>query len=359
MNLFKLLGLIIGNNLKDAEAWLERNAKEARRKVELTVRLLCVAIGIPVVMLFTGILLANQCGDAPAGHFGRGLIVCAGLLSSALMLLFWIRAIVIVNIVVFAAKGANLVTDKIKPIDRDEAEKFLRWLRHVTTWVTAVWLYLMIFPVWHDLKITAVTVTCLLFFSGVMSSEWFQPVRPYARYAAMIIALGVFGFCTFWAVSPEFVDSITVKRERLEKLSQERQAAAKQEADLDQAVLQKLNARQQQLRRRAFELCAGHFCGDEEMNEYRQNEARIKDVQDGTYWQKQLRTEAAVPPAASAPAAVLSGPSGDASQADLPPPAAARQAVRSKGALPRVKPALTIEGSEDVFDELDRKYPGL
>jgi len=354
MNFIKLVALILGNKVKDAAEWVRDN-------IDLTLRLLYLSIGLPLLLTVAGLLTAGLSDNVRAIAFGRGLIIVSGLVSSLLLTLFWVRATVLVDIIVYATKGAHLVTDKIKALDINEAEKFIQWLRGVTTWITAVWLYVMVVPIWRDLEIMAIVLTCIVFFSGVMSSRWFG--GPLARKVVTIGVVAVFAFGTVATISPDLVGGVrdltnsyvgdaAVRKERLERLKEVQQAAKKQENVLDESLLRSLADRQQQIRRRALELCGGKFCSEQEAAEYARLADDIRHVADGTYWERQ----APVPAAPTVPA--LNGRSygsGDGTSSDLPPPLSPRRQTAT-GSTRHVAPRA---GSlDEVFQELD-KYPEL
>ncbi len=359
MNLLKLVALILGNKVKDAADWVRNN-------LDLTLRLLYLSIGLPLLLTFTGLLVAGLTEDAGLIAFGRGLIIVSGLVSSILLTLFWVRATVLVDIIVYATKGAGLVTDKIKPLDTAQAEKFIQWLRGITTWITVVWLYVMIVPVWRDLGTTAIVLTCIVFFSGVMSSRWFN--SPLMKKVVTLAVVLVFLFGTAAAISPKFaagvrnwassfIGDVTVKQERQDRLSEVQRAAKQEEAVLDQSLLRSLTDRQQQIRRRALELCNGRFCSEQEAAEYGRLEQDIRRVTEGTYWQQQAV------PVQPPPVAAGERPVDGSSSADLPPPLSPRRQVSPPVAVPGQSPVRRgpppRPGSlDEVFQELD-KYPEL
>lgn len=354
MNVFKLIALIAANKAKEAAEWVKGN-------IDLSLRLLYLSVGLPILLTIAGLLTAGLTSNEAVITFGRTLIVIAGVFSSVLLTLFWIRATVLVDIIVYATKGMNMVTDKVKALDIDEAEKFIRWLRGITTWVTAVWLYVMIFPIWRNLNVTAIVIVCIIFFSGVMSSRWFE--GPWARRLVTLAVALIFLFGTLWTVRPSFVKSlrdwadskvgsITEKQQRRESLDEVQSAAKRKANEQDKVLLQKLTGRQDQLRRRAIELCGGKLCNAQEAKEYRQIEEDIRRINDGTYWQQQAVVEEPPPP----PTVVPQQETSIGMSADLPPPVSP---VRKKTVTEvRQRPQLA-EGLDEVFQELDRKYPDL
>jgi hypothetical protein len=351
MNLIKLITLIAANKAKDAAEWVKGN-------LDLTLRLLYLSIGLPLVLTFAGLLIAGLSGNDAAVTLGRTLIIVSGVVSSVLLTLFWVRATVLVDMIVYATKGMNLVTDKVKSLDMEEAERFIRWLRGITTWLTVVWLYVMIFPVWRNLDVTAVVIVCIIFFSGVMSSRWFD--GPWARRLVTLSVLTTFVFGTLWMVSPSFVRSIkdkvnsyvgnvAEKQERRESLNEVQTTAMRAATEQDKVLLLTLTERQKQLRRRAIELCGGKLCSVQEAKEYRQIEEDRRRINEGTYWQQQAVDEPVPPPSAvlprEEPAIGLS--------ADLPPPVSPIRKKTATASQPR--PA---SSQDDVFKELE-KYPDL
>lgn len=359
MNLIKLLALIMGNKVKDAAEWVKDN-------IDLSLRLLYLSIGLPLLLTLIGLLTAGLSDNATVVAVGRGLIIVSGLVSSMLLTLFWVRATVLVDIIVYATKGANLVTDKVKPLSVDSAEKFIQWLRGVTTWITVVWLYVMIVPIWRDLEITAIVLTCIVFFSGVMSSRWFN--TPLAKKVVTMAVILIFIFGTLATVSPAFVGGVrnlansfvgeaTVRHERQERLNEVQQAARRDQDALDQSLLKSMTVRQQQIRQRAVELCGGRFCSEAEAAEYRQLEQDSRRVSEGTYWQQQASQS--VPPAVPVrPGQGAVVGNGGSSSAELPPPLSPRrQAVGVRRDVPARQPP--VPGSlDEVFQELE-KYPEL
>jgi hypothetical protein len=216
----------------------------------------------------------------------------------------------------------------------------------------------MIFPVWRNLDVTAVVIVCIIFFSGVMSSRWFD--GPWARRLVTLSVLTIFIFGTLWMVSPSFVRSIkdkvnsyvgnvAEKQERRETLKEVQVTATKAATEQDKELLQKLAERQKHLRRRAIELCGGKLCNTKEAKEYRQIEEDTRRINEGTYWQQQAVDEPVPPP----PAVVPQEEPAIGLSSDLPPPVSP---VRKKTAT--VRQPKQAGGLEDVFQELG-KYPDL
>ncbi len=356
MNAIKLIGLILVNNAKDAAGWVKDN-------IELSLRLLYTAIGLPVLLLAAG-MTAGRLG---AEDLGQGLIIAAGFIAALLLSLFWVRATVLANIIVLATAGANGLFSRIKPVSRDSAESFIRWLRGVTTWATAVCLYAQIIPLWRSITTSAIVATSLIFFAAVLSSGWFQG-RSFR--VAVTIAVGlIFVFGTIALVSPKFAKSVresadgTVSKvtgwsDRREALNEVQNDAAKRATELDKALLQKFAERQNALRERAIKLCDGRFCSDAEAAEYARIEKDIAAINGGRYWKSLLdrpdgQLSAQPNPVEAEPPASEPAIQPESSQSRLPPPSVPRVRARSKPAP--VQPAVD---TSDPFRELD-KYPDL
>ncbi len=361
MNAIKLIGLILGNNVKDAAAWVKDN-------VDLSLRLLYTSIGLPLLLLVAGMTV----GGLGAEGVGQGLIIAAGFISALLLSLFWVRATVLVNIIVLGTHAANMLFSRVKPLQRDEAESFVRWLRGVTTWATAVCLYAQIIPLWRSIATSAIVATCLIFFAAVLSSGWFQ---GRAFRIAVTVAVGIiFIGGTIALVNPRFARNVreTVGgstnvvsdwSERREALNQVQTDAAKRAAEMDKVLLKKLTDRQNALRQRAIEMCNGRFCSDAEAAEYAQIEKDIAAINGGTYWRSQMTPpdqRPSLPPSSAPSGASVSEPppvgsvvQPESSSARLPPPSVARVTGR-----PKPPETQTVGDPADPFRELD-KYPDL
>ncbi|MFA6604044.1 MAG: hypothetical protein WCT10_04385 [Patescibacteria group bacterium] len=350
MNLIKLIGLVIGNEAKDAAGWVKDN-------LTLSERLLYVSVIVPGLLMATGVVVgfyAYEHEIAAGLTAAKGCMLAAGILYGLLSTLFWIRATILIHLVSLATKGLNKFTDKVEVLSTETAEKFVRWLRGITAWLTAACLYAAVIPFWRSLTATAVSVICLIFFSAVYSSHWFE--GPRLRKFTVSAAAIIFVIATLAMVNPRFAaafgqladssaDQLTDISERRDLLGQVSAQADKAATEIDQQLLLKLGERRNAILKRAVELCDGRFCSEAESADYGKLEADMEKVRNGSYW-KDLTG-----PTESATGTFRQSDGSVGSIVDLsPPPPAARQATKAKH-----QPAAP---DEDVFQELS-KYPDL
>ena len=353
MNIFKLVALILANQVKEAAGWVQDN-------ITLSMRLLYVSIAVPGLLIAAGIGVGSYAyaNDWTTGlALAKACMLLAGVLYGLLSTLFWIRATILIHLVSLATQGLGKFTDKVGVLSTAKAEEYVQWLRNVTAWATAVCIYAALIPFWHSLTWAAVAVICLIFFSAVYSARW--ETSPRLRQITTIAAFLIFGVATLAMINPRFAsaigrladssaDRLTDSSERRELLGKVSAKADKTAVEIDQALLLKLGERRNAIMKLAVELCGGRFCSDAEAVEYRKLEADMDKVRSGTYWKDQV-----VPLQPSGEPAVEAAPqlgaSSDSSVDLPPPPPSARRVIR-------VKPAPAAE--EDVFKELD-KYPDL
>ena len=350
MNIFKLIALILGNQVKEAAGWVQDN-------VTLSMRLLYVSIAVPGLLIAAGIGVGSY---AYANDWATGLMLAkacmlsAGLLFGLLSTLFWVRATILIHLVSLATKVAGKFTDKVGVLSTDTAEKFVQWLRNVTAWATAVCIYAALVPFWRSLTAAAVAIICLIFFSAIYSARW--QTSPRLRQITTVVALFVFAVATMAMINPgfssaigSFVDSsadrLTDSSERREVLGQVSAKADKAAVEIDQELLAKLGERRNAIMKRAVELCSGRFCSEAEAAEYRELEVDMNKVRSGTYWKDQI-----APTETAEGSLPQLGPGADSTSVDLPPPPPSVRRV--------IRPKLTPVAAEDVFQEL-KKYSDL
>lgn len=320
MNFFRLIFLTITNNTTAA-------VRMGRDALTHTLRLLQLAIVVPGIMLIIGIVAD-----------WRGLIAFSGLLNVVMLMLFTLWADILAHIVVLSSNLGHSVWAKVPDIERQSAQRFIRWLRGITLWISIVWFYAMTFPVRENVGMFLMALTAALILAGIASArQWNGKLfwMTYSLWAIMMVA-----YCTISLASPATAErirgaaafqiakltNVNLREEKLAEVSKH----ADEEAQLhDQNLLKKLLDERNELRWKAIKDCDGNFCSPDDAKRHAELEVRITELKKGNYWKPDgSKQEAAdLPPA---PEGQVDS-SGD-NAATLPPPPVERvETSPSKG----------------------------
>lgn len=342
-------------------------AVEGRAKAVGLVRLLYVSVAAPVVLLALGAVLGRW-GDwlgwswltAPASF----LVYVAAVLGSVLWAWLWVRAAVYANLFLLASKVTGSLSEKLPHLGekgREETRDLVKWARGLAAWFiftfAAVLFIHRVDNVWRHVDKVAVLLVVSL--ALAMMSSWFS--KPWGRVIGYSATLAFACFTLLSYASPAFAEvsgdflGWSLGRGGMSAVTEARRDEAEA---LDRALLDKLYAEVNDLRRRGIEQCSGEFCpGDEE--KVADLEARITRLKRGTYWNRQL--------AGSQTTNLTSDTEASPTEVSPPPPAPKKMttgkpaAVRlRRGAQP---PAESSRPSGErlgggVWDELS-KYPNI
>jgi hypothetical protein len=367
MNIVKVLGLVLANNAKDV-------VEAGKDNLRLTLRLLYVAIGVPLVLLILGVITGGIGEAAGAGAVvatGKGLITAAGFIATLLLMLFWVRATVFAHIIWAASQGAHVLSEKIPGVELFKIQRFAKWLRGVTVWICMACLYAQVVPVWRHLGWSAIAATCILILSGVMSAGWFN--GWIARYVGTFAVLAIFVVSTARLVSPRFAHAMesyaevyfgrmTDVGERNDRMSAVTREGDRSAAEIDQALLRRFVEERNGIRRRAAELCNGDYCSDADRRRAEDLDRDIERIRGGSYWNERNRSGGAARVSAPVPPVRTEGGSSDLP----PPPSVPRVETAPRTEVPPVRtpdrtaprPTTTRPGLGDVYRECER-YPEL
>lgn len=338
--ILNVLRLFVLTTAKDAY-------EEASENLRLTLKLVYVAIGAPILLL----LIGTSFGIGGLTDVARGFNTAAGFLGTVLLALVWVRSVTFGYIALFLAKGVKVVSgDAIKISDELEIERFSKWLRGLTAWASGVCLYAQLVPIWRHPGVSVVAATCIMIIAAIMSAKWFDSNVPKYVFAGATVV--VFAVTTLSLVSPKFNLAFQNHKDRV--------LGAEQFSEADKDLLTQKQNERAKIIRRAVDLCGGELCnGDKE--KLAKLDQDIADLQQGTYWERRLNGAAPVTPAPAveAPKAV----NGKSSVADLPPPPVAPTtpaptavAVTDDG--PKKAP-LPESGTSEKAAQICAKYPDL
>lgn len=274
MNPFLLMYYVVTNKVTEAE-------KMGRDSLTHTLRLLQVSIVIPAILLVIGIIADSKV-----------TIVVSGVLNVVLLLLFTLWADILANIFVLAAGIGHSVVEKIPKVELEKAQKFIRWLRGITMWVSLVWFYAMTFDVRANIGMFLMAITAALITAGIASTRQWNGKLFWAAYSSW--ALLTFVYCTVALASPETVERVRGAaafnmaklrsfHERDEQLGAVEQEASKGAVKIDEILLGKKLARKEEIKLEGVEKCSGRIC-PKQMKEYLDLVEDISRLKAGTYW---------------------------------------------------------------------------
>ncbi|KPJ84825.1 hypothetical protein AMJ57_05295 [Parcubacteria bacterium SG8_24] len=365
MNLFKLIALVLGKEIKDLSG---ETYDWSHERLHHGLRVLYLACGFPVAALVIGIIvgaIGEHLANPAVVHAGRLTIAFGCLISVVLFALFWVKAVVLTHLVAFVSMGAGAVWDRIPQLELDRANQFLRWMRGITAWAAMVCLYAMVIPVWRNVYAFVVAVTCLMIFAAILSSRWFDGI--WARRIAAGLVLVIFVGATFVMLSPGLsatiqatldegfgsADSWSERRQMIAGVTREQDSRAH---ELDVKLLDQLLKRQNKIRERAVELCQGKFCSLAEQLEFKENEEKISRLRAGNYWNPPESDKDRPGASGQAQRGQTKGKRGRSGTAHLPPPPVVQdeRPVRSRGS----KATGGSSSLDEVYQELD-KYSDL
>lgn len=198
MNLFRILSL-------HPRIFL----RKAMRSAERTLFILSFAVAVPVLLVIAGLGIGHagvRLGSPAMENAARWIIAVAAFLCSVYLLYFWIRVLFMTHGIVLFSKGAHAVKPGVSAIEREEAEKFIRWLAGITGWITLVCVFAMVFPLWRNVLVTLIVAVAMIGLSRAMTAQWFHGRMAQYAYLAAVLLVIVIG--TLHLVSPKLTESI-------------------------------------------------------------------------------------------------------------------------------------------------------
>jgi hypothetical protein len=335
--ILNVLRLFVMTTAKDAY-------EEARENLRLTLNLVYVAIGLPLVTLVIG----TSFGMLGYTDVARGFNTAAGFLGTVLLALVWIRAVTFGYIALFLAKGLKVATDdKVKIADQIEINRFAQWLRGITAWASGICLYAQLVPVWKHLGVSIVAATCIMIIAAIMSAKWFDSNVPKYLFAGVTVL--VFLGTTLTLVSPKFDQAFQAHKDRV--------LGAERLNETDKDLLTQKQEERAKIRRRAVELCKGEYCTEADRAQVAKLDQDITDLQQGTYWER--RTTGTAPAATAASKAEAPKAANGHPVADLPPPPAAPVSATKTTAVVEEPKAPPSSGTKEKAGTVCATYPEL
>ncbi|OGL72577.1 hypothetical protein A3C96_02550 [Candidatus Uhrbacteria bacterium RIFCSPHIGHO2_02_FULL_60_10] len=181
---------------------------------------LAVGLGLAIFSIFGGIFIANRFDVT----MGEAVIRIGGFMASILLVLFWVKAMILVRLYVMVFQGGHKLSEKIPDVDERRADKLVQWLRIVIGWlVFAIW-YSMLLPVYtrpmaYIIALTAVFVMAFIKNADDAAIELDvrdrlagipTPVPPKSkmRRIAFTVTMGVFCWVSLLFISPTTADSL-------------------------------------------------------------------------------------------------------------------------------------------------------
>lgn len=314
------------------------------------------AILFSTAVILTGAVVA-RCGYV---DFGRGIMAIGAIGAGILSMYTFIRSAVLIGLLTAGSQAASGLTGgRVKKLEPDQAAAWVRGVATAGAWVTFVSLYMCVIPIYNDLVMAGVNLTCFLFMAHVLQAQW-TTHKTGSRTAAIIFGTSVLVIVSAANMFPAAARSVvgwhgiasseltqwTGRRAAVEKVKDE---AAVKSRQIDTTLLRQLNAAKQSLE---WKYVGGGTWSDTDKAAYDGLTASIKAVEDGTYWQKM---------AAARKPAMASGPQ----PATVPQVASASSANAAAAPPSGVSPvAVAAAAPRKVHDPAARaalcaKYPQL
>lgn len=288
MNAIRLIALLISNNTLAA-------VKLARENVMHTLRILYLAILLPVILIVGGVLLsrAGYPGNQTMIGAGKALVVVGGLLNAALLFICWARSAIVAYIFLVVSKGLDLIPKlELPEVHREDVDSFLRWIRSWNAWIMGAALYAMILPVHRSLMVSSVVVMTWFIIAAMMSAKWFggDRARKVLATAVGLILLGGSVLQLAPEIAPQlssvfsgfFRDAQSWNASRAQKQVIGR-SAREDRARIEAGMMSKLLDEQNDILKCSARN-SGSFCSIADAKRYQEIQDIVAGLESGDYW---------------------------------------------------------------------------
>lgn len=306
MNLAQLIVFFLVGEVRDA-------VQAGVNHFTHTRRVLTLSLFLPVLLLVVGIVAGR------VGYIGMadGCILAAGFIAALLLTLVLARTAVLATMLTIASAAARGVSPTAPtPVDRAQAEGFVRWFAGAAAWIITMSVVGQLLPLYQHIGATVGLATCALGVVAITIANWFNTV--WMRYigAATVGLLAIVYLATLTGVTESAAfksvkTALGTQADRVmslaDKHTQRTEVEKRAEAamsDIDRMLMDRLLTRQAEIRAEAVRKGCSGVC-EVEAAENTRIERDLAGLKDGTYWQQRQAPQPASVTSPVTPARVV------------------------------------------------------